>query len=83
MRVEEIIEAKHAGDIEQLSFIFSDEKKDYCYSTSWMWKNNSNDKQNCKRIKQRSYFVKQKDFGNDIQCECRNENQRFIKRIIA
>lgn len=27
MRVEEIIEAKHAGDIEQLSFIFSDEKK--------------------------------------------------------
>ena len=27
MRVEDIIEAKHMGDVEQLSFIFSDNKK--------------------------------------------------------
>lgn len=27
MRVEDIIEVKHMGDVEQLSFIFSDDKK--------------------------------------------------------
>ena len=34
MQAENVIKEKHAGDIEQLKFIFSDE--------SWMWKNNSN-----------------------------------------
>ena len=27
MQIEDIIEAKHAGDVEQLRFVFSDDKK--------------------------------------------------------